>query len=318
MTFRDVVRERAAGLRARIVLPEGLDPRVQRAAEILERLAIAAPIVVNAETVDPGSDSRVAAVALHLRKRRPDAVRDGLHALDLAGDPIRFAASLVALGEADGCVAGAVATTADVLKAALWAIGPRTPGGTVSSAMYLGMPDGSIFTFTDIAVVPRPSPAALADAGAAAARDRARLVGDTPVVAFLSFATHDSATGQDVDHVREAVARFREIVPDVLCDGPLQVDAAIIPAVASRKCPGSPVAGSANVLVFPTLDAGNIGYKLVQRLGGASAAGPLLQGLARPLSDLSRGATPDDIVDVAAMVALQGADEPPELEELYA
>ncbi len=318
MTFRDTIRERAAGRRARLVLPEGRDPRVQRAAEMLDRLGIAVPMVIDTECVDPGTDHRVLAVASHLRRRRPDAIRDGMHALDLAGDPLRFAASLVALGEADGCVAGAVASTADVLRAALWAIGPAVPGATVSSAMYLGMPDGRTFTFTDIAVVPRPSPAAMADAGVAAARDRTRLVGDAPVVAFLSFATHESAGGPDVEHVREAVARFRTLAPDIRCDGPLQVDAAIIPAIASTKCAGSPVAGAANVLVFPSLDAANIGYKLVQRLGGATAAGPLLQGLARPLSDLSRGATPDDIVDVAAMVALQGAPEPSELQELHA
>ncbi|MEO5824796.1 MAG: phosphate acyltransferase [Gemmatimonadales bacterium] len=318
MTFREAIRERAAGRRARLVLPEGRDPRVQHAAEMLDRLGIAVPIVIDAACVDPVDDQRVVAVAAHLRRRRPDAIRDGMHALDLAGDPLRFAASLVALGEADGCVAGAVTSTADVLRAALWAIGPRVQGGTVSSAMYLGMPDGRTFTFTDIAVVPSPSPAAMADAGVAAARDRTRLVGDAPVVAFLSFATHGSADGPAVEHVREAVARFRTLAPDIRCDGPLQVDAAIIPAVAAVKCGGSPVAGSANVLVFPSLDAANIGYKLVQRLGGATAAGPLLQGLARPLSDLSRGATPDDIVDVAAMVALQSAPEPSELQELHA
>ncbi len=208
MTFRERIRARAAGRRARLVLPEGRDPRVRRAAEILERLDIAVPLVIDSDTVDPASEEQLRAVAAHLRRRRPQSVRDGLHALDLAADPLRFAASLVALGEADGCVAGAVASTADVLRAALWAIGPRTPGAMVSSAMYLGMPDGRILTFTDIAVVPRPSPAAMADAGFAAALDRSRLVGDTPIVAFLSFATHDSAEGPDVDHVREAVAHL--------------------------------------------------------------------------------------------------------------
>src|SRR5690606_31493150 len=142
----------------------------------------------------------------------------------------------------------------------------------------------------------------------AAVRDRRALIGDDPVVAFLSYATHGSASGPEVELVREATAIFRVQAPDVLADGPLQFDAAIDPDVAERKCPESTAAGFANVLVFPSLDAGNIAYKITERLAGATAAGPLLQGLARPMSDLSRGATLDDIVDVAALVALQAAD----------
>ncbi|HEX3926655.1 MAG TPA: phosphate acyltransferase [Gemmatimonadales bacterium] len=304
MSLRDLLRARAAGKGARLVFPEGDDPRVIAAARQLADLGVAEPLLLTGANMDV-RDSRVTRVASLLRERRPHAVRDGLHALDLAIDPLRFAAGLVALGEADGCVAGAVRTTADVIRAALWLIG-TAPGVTeVTAAMYLDLPDGRVLTYTDISVIPQPTPAQLAAAALAAARDRTALVGDAPRVAFLSFSSKGSAAGADVDRVREALAIFQQLAPDVPADGELQADAALVPEVAARKAAGSSVAGRANVLVFPSLDAGNIAYKLTERLAGATAAGPLLQGLARPMSDLSRGASTDDIVDVAAMVALQ-------------
>ncbi|MEP6590162.1 MAG: phosphate acyltransferase [Gemmatimonadota bacterium] len=305
MSFRAELRSRAAGRGARIVLTEGDDPRVQEAAEILAHLDIAVPRLLDGDRRHPSKQPEFAAVAEHLRARRPGAVRDGVHALDLASDPLRYGASLVAIGAADGCVAGAVATTAEVVRAALWAIGLRPGLNTVSAAMYHALPDGRVLTYTDIAVLPMPTAEQLADAAVAAARDRRALVGDAPIVAFLSYSTKGSATGPDPSRMQDALARFRELAPDVLADGELQLDAALVPEVAARKCPASPVAGRANVLVFPSLDAANIAYKLTERLAHASAAGPLLQGLARPMSDLSRGASTDDIVDVAAMVALQ-------------
>jgi phosphate acetyltransferase len=168
----------------------------------------------------------------------------------------------------------------------------------------------SVLTFTDCAVVPEPTPGQLAEIALAAARDRSRLVGDSPRVAFLSYSTKGSAGGPHVARVQEATAHFQQLAPNIPCDGELQADAALSQEVGERKAPGSPVAGRANVLVFPDLDAGNIGYKLVQRLGGAVAIGPILQGLARPMADLSRGASPDDILEVTAMVALQAEAKP--------
>ena len=305
MSFRAELLERARGRRARVVLPEGNDPRVAAAAERLRREGIAEPILIGPGQVEPERHPRLSAIAELLRARAPDRVRDGVHALDLAADPLRFGAGLVALGEAEACVAGAAHATSDVLRAALWAIGTAPGAHLLSSAFYMLLGDGRVLTFTDCAVVPEPDAEQLAHIALAAVQDRRRLVGDAPRVAFLSYSTHGSASGRTVTLVQEALARFRELAPGVPADGELQADAALVPEVAAGKAPGSSLEGKANVLVFPNLDAGNIGYKLVQRLAGAVALGPVLQGLARPMADLSRGASSDDIVEVAALAVLQ-------------
>ncbi|MEA2712349.1 MAG: phosphate acetyltransferase [Gemmatimonadales bacterium] len=292
------------------MLCEGDDPRVQAAVERLRAERVVEPIVLGGGGIDPGKDPRLGRIAQFLRERRPDRIRDGVHALDVAAEPVNFGAALVALGEADGCVAGAVYPSGDVVRAALWAIGTAPGVSLVSSAFYMVMADDLVLTFTDCAVVTEPSPGQLAEIALAAARDRSRLVGDSPRVAFLSYSTKGSARGPHVARVQEAAAHFLQLAPHIVSDGELQADAALSPEVGERKAPGSPVAGRANVLVFPDLDAGNIGYKLVQRLGRAAAIGPILQGLARPMADLSRGASPDDIVEVTAMVALQADSTP--------
>ncbi len=322
MSFRQDLHRRAGALGRTVVLAEGWDPRVRAAADRLTAERIARVIVLDGPVDE---HPRLGDVAALLKRRRPDRVPDDRRAVELARDPLRFAAGLVALGVAEAAVAGATCPTAAVLRAALWAIGPASGIQTVSSAFYMvfesdgstdrridgrttggaALPPNGVLTFTDAGVVPDPTPAQLAEIAAAAADDRQRIVGDAPVVAFLSFSTKGSADGPRVEHVRAAVERFRQLRPEIACDGELQGDAALVPAVADRKAPDSPVAGRANVLVFPDLDSGNIAYKLVQRLAGAVAIGPVVQGLARPMSDLSRGATTDDVVDVAAVALLQ-------------
>jgi phosphate acetyltransferase len=302
--FLDRVRQRAREANRRIVLPEGNDPRVREAARRIAEERLGRVEVLGDVTGDP----RRAACVAHLRARRPDRFPTDAAAAAALEHPLTFGACLVGIAAADVMVGGASFPTADTIRAALWAVGTAPGIDLVSGAFYL-VRDDTVLTFTDCAVVPEPTPAELAQIALAAARDRRRLVGDEPVVAFLSYSTKGSAEGPRVVRMREAAAAFRRLAPEVPSDGELQADAALVAEVAARKAPASPVAGAANILVFPDLDGGNIAYKLVQRLGGWTALGPILQGLARPIADLSRGATADDIVETAAVAVLQAEEQ---------
>jgi phosphate acetyltransferase len=322
-----IIREAKNNYR-RIVLPEGDEPRTLKAAELIHQQRIARVILLGdpevisrnadsegvdikgVEIVDPRTDMhRDAYAELMVDIRRSKGLTKA-EALEMLNDPLVFAPLMIKSGDADGEVAGAVNATGDVLRPAFQFI-KTLPGVHVVSGAFLMFLDQSqygdngVLVFADCAVMPDPDDRELAEIAVMSAQTARTLAGIDPCVAMLSFSTKGSARHERVDKVISATRIAREMAPDLKIDGEMQLDAALVPSVGKLKAPGSAVAGKANVLVFPGLEAANIGYKLVQRLANAKAIGPVLQGMAAPINDLSRGCSVSDIVNLIAITSNQ-------------
>ena len=325
MDFVNDMKAKARSMRKKLVLPEGTEQRTIRAARILVDEQLAVSVTLLGKTVDiqkaaedegvdltgvniinPHTDAALGKYAReYYEMRKHKGMTEDQAKIDIA-DPLRWGAMMVHLGDADAMVAGAENTTGDVLRAGLAIIG-TVPGLKTASSCFVmsGMDSqwgaGGALIFSDCAVVPDPTAEQLADIACSAAQSCREFLGVEPVVALMSFSTKGSAKTDDVVKVQSAVELLKGKNPGFVFDGELQADAALVPSVTDKKAPGSPVRGKVNTLIFPDLGAGNIGYKLVQRLGKAEAFGPFLQGFAKPVSDLSRGASVDDIVTTCAV-----------------
>ncbi len=330
MSALDDLVDAARAAPRRIVLAEGEDPRIVEGAVRAARDGVARITLIGRsgrvrallgdhgadaggfEIIDPAETplSEPFAAEYHALRRHKGV--DEQAARDAVRDPLAFAALMVRLGHADGTVAGAVATTAATVRAALQIIG-HVPGGKMVSSFFLMLLDAphhprqGALVFADCGLVVEPDAGELAAIALASARSFAGLTGAVPKVAMLSFSTHGSARHDRVSKVIEATALAREASPDLLIDGDLQFDSAFVPEINAAKAPGSPIAGDANVFVFPSLEAANIGYKIAERIGGAKAIGPILQGLAHPANDLSRGCSADDVYHLIAVTGAQAA-----------
>lgn len=329
MNLIEQIIERAKANKQRIVLPESTEKRTLQAADQLLRDGVAEIILTGnpqeindlaqslhlqhiskATVIDPKNHDKKETYANLLVKLRQKKGMTLEKAMQLVEDPLYLACLMIKNGDADGEIAGAQNTTGDVLRPALQIIKTMPGVNVVSGAfiMFTQTPqygENGTLIFADCAVMPNPTAEELASIAIASAQTARDIVGVEPRVAMLSFSTKGSAEHEMVDKVAKATQLAKEIAPDLAIDGELQADAAIVPSVGEKKAPGSTIAGKANVLVFPTLESGNIGYKLVQRMGNAETVGPILQGMAAPVNDLSRGCSVDDIYKMVAIAANQ-------------
>lgn len=314
MSYLEEIQNKLISEDKTIVLPESGDERIQQAAGMLVKDGVCSVMLVRkstdenlpealvnheaVEVVTTTTDVRLNELTdLFYEKRKHKGITKE-EAKKAVTNPLLFGALLVEKGDADGCVAGAATSTADVLRSAIYAIGLK-PGSKVVSSIFLMNKDktGELYAFGDCAVVPYPDAEQLASIASDAADSFNAITGKEPRVAMLSFSTKGSATHERVELVQEALKNVKTSRSELAIDGELQFDAALLPSIAVRKAPESKVAGMANVFVFPNLDAGNIGYKLTERLGGFTATGPIIQGLNKPMNDLSRGCSAEDVVN---------------------
>lgn len=331
MSFIQDIKNRAKQDIKTIVLPESNDIRVIRAADMILKEGFANIVLVGnkeetlnlaknnsldiskAEIVDPNNSSKYEEYVTAFYELRKSKGMTLEKAKEIMKDSVFFGMMMVKQGDSDGLVSGACHSTADTLRPALQIL-KTAPNTKLVSAFFLmivpecNLGENGAFIFSDCGLNEYPDAEALSEIAISSSKSFKQLVGREPKVAMLSYSTYGSAHSPLTEKVVEATKLLKEKMPNLICDGELQLDAAIIPEIASSKAPGSPVAGMANTLIFPDLDAGNIGYKLVQRLGKAEAYGPLCQGIAKPVNDLSRGCSSEDIVGVVAITAVQAQD----------